>query len=84
MQCTCIYMALQAYIGVHVAVAYTCTVHILLSFKLSRHFTELEQVGHNLIMTISGSVQERSLKSVIQSNSSEIRIVNDLKLAISK
>jgi len=59
-------MALQAYTGVHVAVhvavAYTCTAHVLwLSFELSRHFTELEQVGHYLIMTILGSIQERSL-----------------------
>jgi len=51
-------MALQAYTGVHVAVTYTCTAHVLwLSFELSRHFNELEQVGHYFIMTISGSIQ---------------------------
>ena len=42
--------------------AYTCIVHfIFLFFQIGQHFSELEQVGHNPIMTILGSIQERGL-----------------------
>jgi len=62
-------MALQAYTGVHVAVhvavAYTCTAHVLwLSFELSRHFTELEQVGHYLIMNLFGQHSREESESL--------------------